>query len=65
MMEYYAGLFGEYPFLTEKYAIAEFTHSGRHGAPDRDEHGLGLGHRGPTRTTTSSRTSSPTPGSAT
>jgi len=28
MMEYYAGLFGEYPFLTEKYAIAEFNHGG-------------------------------------
>jgi aminopeptidase N len=28
MMEFYAGLFGEYPFMTEKYAIAEFNHSG-------------------------------------
>ncbi|MFB3906943.1 MAG: M1 family aminopeptidase [Candidatus Eisenbacteria bacterium] len=28
MMEYYATLFGEYPFLTEKYAIAEFQHPG-------------------------------------
>lgn len=28
MMEYFAGLFGEYPFLTEKYAIAEFMHPG-------------------------------------
>jgi aminopeptidase N len=28
MMQFYAGLFGEYPFLTEKYAIAEFSHSG-------------------------------------
>jgi len=28
MMEYYAGLFGEYPFLVEKYAIAEFMHPG-------------------------------------
>jgi len=28
MMEYYAGLFGEYPFLTEKYALAEFHHAG-------------------------------------
>ena len=28
MMEFYAGLFGEYPFLEEKYAIAEFTHPG-------------------------------------
>jgi aminopeptidase N len=28
MMEYYAGLFGEYPFMDEKYAIAEFHHGG-------------------------------------
>lgn len=28
MMEYFADLFGEYPFLAEKYAIAEFAHSG-------------------------------------
>jgi aminopeptidase N len=28
MMEYYATLFGEYPFLDEKYAIAEFQHTG-------------------------------------
>ncbi|MBD3237317.1 MAG: hypothetical protein GF330_11475 [Candidatus Eisenbacteria bacterium] len=28
MMEFYAGLFGEYPFLDEKYAIAEFMHPG-------------------------------------
>jgi len=28
MMEYYATLFGEYPFLSEKYAIAEFQHPG-------------------------------------
>lgn len=28
MMEYYAGIFGEYPFLDEKYAIAEFQHTG-------------------------------------
>jgi len=28
MMEYYAGIFGEYPFLSEKYAIAEFSHTG-------------------------------------
>jgi len=26
MMEYYASIFGEYPFLAEKYAIAEFQH---------------------------------------
>ncbi len=28
MMEYYASIFGEYPFLDEKYAIAEFQHPG-------------------------------------
>jgi len=28
MMEYYAGVFGEYPFLAEKYAIAEFQRTG-------------------------------------
>jgi aminopeptidase N len=28
MMEYYAGIFGEYPFLDEKYGIAEFSHGG-------------------------------------
>lgn len=28
MMEYFAGLFGEYPFMAEKYAIAEFAHPG-------------------------------------
>jgi len=28
MMEYFAGLFGEYPFLDEKYGIAEFHHGG-------------------------------------
>jgi aminopeptidase N len=28
MMEYYASIFGEYPFLNEKYAIAEFQHPG-------------------------------------
>jgi aminopeptidase N len=28
MMEYFAALFGEYPFLTEKYAIAMFDHPG-------------------------------------
>ena len=28
MIEFYAGLFGEYPFLDEKYAIAEFMHPG-------------------------------------
>ncbi len=28
MMEYYRTLFGEYPFLDEKYAIAEFHHGG-------------------------------------
>jgi aminopeptidase N len=28
MMEYYASIFGEYPFLREKYAIAEFQHPG-------------------------------------
>jgi aminopeptidase N len=28
MMEYYASIFGEYPFLDEKYAIAEFHHAG-------------------------------------
>jgi aminopeptidase N len=28
MIEYYATLFGEYPFLDEKYAIAEFQHPG-------------------------------------
>jgi aminopeptidase N len=28
MMEYYASIFGEYPFMDEKYAIAEFGHSG-------------------------------------
>lgn len=28
MMEFYAGLFGEYPFLSEKYGIAEFSHPG-------------------------------------
>ncbi len=28
MLEYYATLFGEYPFLAEKYAIAEFQHTG-------------------------------------
>ncbi len=28
MMEYYRTLFGEYPFLQEKYAIAEFHHPG-------------------------------------
>jgi aminopeptidase N len=28
MMEYYASIFGEYPFLTERYGIAEFAHPG-------------------------------------
>jgi aminopeptidase N len=28
MMEYYVSIFGEYPFLDEKYAIAEFNHPG-------------------------------------
>ena len=28
MMEFYASIFGEYPFLTEKYGIAEFAHPG-------------------------------------
>jgi aminopeptidase N len=28
MMEYYASIFGEYPFLDEKYGIAEFAHPG-------------------------------------
>jgi len=28
MMEYYASLFGEYPFLDDKYGIAEFQHPG-------------------------------------
>ena len=28
MMEYYAGVFGEYPFLDEKYSIAQFAHTG-------------------------------------
>ncbi len=28
MIDYYADLFGEYPFLDEKYAIAEFQHTG-------------------------------------
>ncbi|MGD8396531.1 MAG: M1 family aminopeptidase [Candidatus Eiseniibacteriota bacterium] len=28
MMEYYRTIFGEYPFLEEKYAIAEFQHPG-------------------------------------
>lgn len=28
MMQYFASIFGEYPFLTEKYAIAEFAHPG-------------------------------------
>jgi aminopeptidase N len=28
MMHYYASIFGEYPFLSEKYAIAEFEHPG-------------------------------------
>ncbi len=28
MMEFFAGLFGEYPFMDEKYAIAEFSHGG-------------------------------------
>jgi aminopeptidase N len=27
-MDYFVGLFGEYPFLTEKYGIAEFHHPG-------------------------------------
>jgi len=28
MMNFYAGIFGEYPFLDEKYGIAEFQHPG-------------------------------------
>ena len=28
MMEYFASIFGEYPFLDERYGIAEFQHSG-------------------------------------
>jgi aminopeptidase N len=28
MMEYFASIFGEYPFLEEKYGIAEFQHPG-------------------------------------
>ncbi len=28
MMQYYASIFGEFPFLSEKYAIAEFEHTG-------------------------------------
>lgn len=28
MMEFYASIFGEYPFLAEKYGIAEFAHPG-------------------------------------